>query len=374
MTKFIVHIGDGKCGSSAIQAALFDAVPELKKKRVIYASHHRTSGNFCFGTLLGKPTRGNDARQRELAIQTVEKLKAQLKGADFVIISSEAFLTLAPDEVLQILRMIDPSPERVDLIAYVRAPVGMYLSLAQQSIKASARFPAPDKYVRHLDKFLLGFEQHPNVDSLTVRMFDRTQLVNSNAVSDFEHILRSLTDNPEISLNDVDENSSLSSEQMVVLQDFRSRFCRDIEGKAAPQSSRLIDFFSAMNEEGLIGSKPTLSDAAASLVGNNNSEIVQRLNDRYGLSLACPTAKDIHKMPANWGPIGSILKGVKKDYVEHLKMLIPNYNPGILSGDSSEDKNALRRMIALEPAKAEAIERATQTYWTAESLSNLVET
>ena len=74
MTNFIVHIGDGKCGSSAIQAALFDAQAALRDAGIGYYSHHRTSGNFCLGTLVGKSTRGNDAQQRKYALKAIDEL------------------------------------------------------------------------------------------------------------------------------------------------------------------------------------------------------------------------------------------------------------------------------------------------------------
>ncbi len=148
MTKFVVHIGDGKCGSSAIQAALFDAREDLAKIGIAYDAHHRTSGNYNFGTLLGKATRGNDEHQRRWAGQVVKRLRSSAEHADYVFISSEAFLTMEPAEIVQILEMISDDIESIDTIAYVRHPLSMYLSLAQQSVKASFRFRRPDTYRR----------------------------------------------------------------------------------------------------------------------------------------------------------------------------------------------------------------------------------
>jgi hypothetical protein len=153
LAKFIVHIGDGKCGSSSMQAALFDARDRLREMGLAYASHHRTSGNFCFGTLLGKNTRGNAEQQRGFALQAIKTLQSQLDHSDYIIISSEAFLTLDPEEVVEILQFITLDIERIDVIAYVRDPLGMYLSMAQQLIKSSHRFPRPDTYVRWRFRF-----------------------------------------------------------------------------------------------------------------------------------------------------------------------------------------------------------------------------
>ncbi|MFP5431524.1 MAG: hypothetical protein ACLGIM_00175, partial [Alphaproteobacteria bacterium] len=225
MAKFIVHIGDGKCGSSSMQAALFDARDRLREMGLAYASHHRTSGNFCFGTLLGKNTRGNAEQQRGFALQAIKTLQSQLDHSDYIIISSEAFLTLDPEEVVEILQFITLDIERIDVIAYVRDPLGMYLSMAQQLIKSSHRFPRPDTYVRSLDRMLDNWNSFPMISSVTVRMFDRNSLVGGNAVADFEHVVKSLT-GKDLGLEHINENSSLSTEQMVVLQDYRAQFCR----------------------------------------------------------------------------------------------------------------------------------------------------
>lgn len=373
MAKFVVHIGDGKCGSSAIQAALFDARSNLKDSGLAYTSHHRTSGNFCLGTLLGRTTRGNDAHQRAFAEQTVAQLRSQLPTSDYIVISSEAFLTLGPEEVINILQMISLDIERIDVIAYVRDPLGMYLSLAQQAIKASYRFPRPDTYVRPLDRFLDQWQSFPMIDSVTVRLFDRKHLIGTNVVSDFEHVLKSITGKQAFDLEQINENTSLSTEQMVVLQDFRRQFCREVEGKAAPRSSRLIDFFATMNETGLIGTKAVLSPAAAALVAQGNADIVERLNSRHGFTMPCPNpSADALPQESNWAHISSILTEVRPDYVHHLKMLVPGFNKLLENGDMEKGLRSMQKLAGMQPDKKEAIERATKIYWTTESISGLV--
>lgn len=373
MAKFIVHIGDGKCGSSAIQAALFDARSTLRELGLAYTSHHRTSGNFCLGTLLGKATRGNDRRQREFAMQTIRQLQDQLGTSDYIIVSSEAFLTLNPEEVVEILQMISPEIERIDVIAYIRDPLGMYLSLAQQWIKASYRFPRPDTYVRALDRLLDNWDSFPMIDSLTVRRFDRSHLIGANVVADFEHVVKGLTSR-DFALEHINENTSLSTEQMVVLQEYRSKFCRAVEGKAARGSSVLIDFFTAMNETGLVGSKAVLSAPAAALVARGNAEIVERVNARHGFDMHCPmpSAEELPEGESKWGHISSILTEVKPHYVHNFKMLVPEFNPALKSGDMEKGVRSLNRLIELAPDKKEAIERATKVYWTTEAIAGLV--
>lgn len=374
MAKFIVHIGDGKCGSSAMQAAMFDARAQMMNHGLLYTSHHRTSGNFCLGTLLGKATRGLATAQQKFAQDTVRKLQDDIESCDYVIISSEDFLTFDPEEVVEILQMITLDIESIDAIAYIRDPLGQYLSRAQQSIKASYRFQRPDTFIRPVDRWLSHWESFPMISSLTVRHFDRGQLVGGNAVADFEHVVKGLT-GKDFSLEHINENSSLSAEQMVVLQDYRSQFCRQIEGKLAPGSSRLIDFFTTMNEDGLIGSKPQLSKDAAARVATGNAAIVERLNSKFGFTLDCPMPPEDHELEAkeNWNRIADILIDVQPHFVHHLKMLIPAFNPALSAGDMTKGLKSMNKLSELEPLKRQAIERATKIYWTTESIAGLTE-
>ena len=372
MTNLIVHIGDGRCGSSAIQAALFDAQAALRDAGIGYYSHHRTSGNFCLGTLVGKSTRGNDAQQRKYALKAIDELKIISKSVDYIVISSESFLSIEPNDIIELLKSIDPAPRQVDVISYVRDPLGMYLSLAQQSIKASYRFPRPDRYIRPIDRYLASWQCHPEVNSLNVRMFDRKHLVEGNAVADFELLLRDLTGKVEIELEHINENTSLSSEQMVVLQDYRSRFCREIEGKSAAGSSRLIEMFTAMNASGLVGSKPALNERAAQLVLKGNDDIISRINHRYRLSINCPKSIEVPSSDTDWSKISSILTPIETDYLHHLKMFIPDFNPSLRRGDFSRVDRSKDKLREMQPGKMYAIERAAEVYWIAESISGLL--
>jgi hypothetical protein len=369
LTKFVVHIGDGKCGSSAIQAALFDAREDLAKIGIAYDAHHRTSGNYNFGTLLGKATRGNDEHQRRWAGQVVKRLRSSAEHADYVFISSEAFLTMEPAEIVQILEMISDDIESIDTIAYVRHPLSMYLSLAQQSVKASFRFRRPDTYRRPLHEFVGKWRESPLIDSVTVRLFDRTALVGNNVVADFEAIVKQLTGNAAIKLDHIDENTSLSAEQMVVMQDFRRRFHADHDNRWTPDTSRLIDFFTTMNEDGMVGHRPQLTPEAAAWVLHGNHDVLDWLGTECGLGPDQPAPTDL-KQDGDWSKLPSILASVDPGAVHQLKMMIPAFNPGILSGDLSKASQALDAMATATPVGAAAIARAAEIYWNAEALAN----
>ncbi|MHA6768119.1 hypothetical protein [Sphingobium ummariense] len=364
MTNFILHIGDGKCGSSAIQASLFDAREALGRIGFAYSSHHREGGNLCFVTLAGGRTRGDDTEQRAFALHAIEILKGDLDRCDTVILSSEAFLSFAPEDILPLLRMIAPQVGRIDAVAYVRDPAARYLSMAQQAIKASHKFPAPDRYARPWDMLLQRWEQGDMIDSLTVRSFDRDHLTGGDVVTDFAAVLRRLTGIADIPLRPMRANQSMSAEQMVVVQQFRRAFFGHIDGKAAPESERLVDFFTAMNAAGPVGTRPVLADAARTVVAERNAPVVDWLNARYGFGMRLdPPAPGAAAPQGKWTEIASILASVDGDYVRLFRHLVPRFAPG-------EGMAALEELAEREPGKSEAIRAATLAYWAAEEAAS----
>lgn len=364
-----MHIGDGKCGSSAIQAALFDARAELKTLGIAYDAHHRTSGNYNFGTLLGKPTRGNDEHQRRWAGQVVTRLRALAEDVEYVIVSSEAFLTMEPEEVVQILRMISDDIESIHAVAYVRNPLSMYLSLAQQSVKASYRFRRPDTYRRPINDYVTKWRNSPMMDSVTVRLFDRHALMGNNAVADFEAIVRRLTGMNAVQLEHIDENTSLSAEQMVVMQDFRRRFHAQNDNRWTPDTSRLIDFFTTMNEDGVVGNRPQLTPEASALVAHGNRDVITWLGQECGIGVDVAEASAPLEN-SEWSKLSSILATVDPKVVHHLKMMIPRFNPGLLMGDPRKATIAMDYLSDLWPRSSASIARAADIFWSAEALSN----
>ncbi|WP_179042377.1 hypothetical protein [Sphingobium lactosutens] len=361
MTRFILHVGDGKCGSSSIQTALFHARADLRAQGIIYESHHSSSGNFCLSTLVGGTTRGDDAGQRRIATDTVAAIRAGLATADHVILSSESFLRQSPANIMAILHMITPDISGIDVIAYVRHPVAMYLSLAQQAIKASTRFTSPASYRRPLDEALVRWESCSGVESLTVRLFDRAAMVGGDVVPDFQAILERLTERT-IPLAPVRENQSLSAEQMVALQHYRHHHCLQEQGKETAGSVALIDCFERMNRDGLVGTRPVLKARAAALVLRNNRDIMQALSDRYGLTgMAAPAEPpETDDGQGNWSSIASIMAQVDRQQIDALKRILPDSK----SGSPGRDAAALAQLMAASPDKAEAIENAVRRYWT----------
>jgi len=370
LKQFIIHIGDGKCGSSAIQASLHDAQSTLRANGIAYWAPSRTGGNYSLVTLAGVVTRGNDDEQRKFAQTTVETLRDNLGDCETVLISSESFLSMNPATILPVLSQIAPEIARIDVIAYVRDPVSMYLSLAQQTIKASFRYPRPDGYFRPLDTFLDAWSNHDKIDSVVVRLFDRAALIEGNVVADFEAQLRNLTGKYGLTLERSDENTSLSAEQMVVLQDYRRRYCKGQELKYTPGSSRLTAFLDVMNAQGRVGSRPRVKPEIARMIVRRNLPILEAIQARHNVAIPIPeTGPDAQVPEGGWGPIASILADVQPRVVEQIRALIPAFNSELAAGRPEAAISAVKALTSnYDGNRAAALKDAVKRYWAKETM------
>jgi hypothetical protein len=360
LTRFILHVGDPKCGSSSIQTSLFHGREGLRAQRILYESQNPPSGNYCLTTLIGGSTRGDDGVQMGHARNTVAKLASARGDADHIILSAENFIRQPPEDILSIVRMIDPDVQDVDVVAYVRHPAAMYLSQAQQAIKASTRFIPPGAYRRPIHEALERWENSPDVASVTVRLFDRNSLTGGDVVADFQSVLRELTDR-HVTLPAARANRSLSAEQMVTLQYYRGHYCAEYQGKATPGSMRLIELFEAMNAEALVGTRARLNGRARALVEQGNINVIRWLRNHHGLPGMGERPRDAKPVPpgGDWTSIASILERVDQPLVDLLKRLLPCPD----SGQPRQDEAALFSLIDSMPDKVAAIDCAVRAYW-----------
>lgn len=325
MTKFIVHIGDGKCGSSSVQKSLFDAREALLTHGILYATTTPNQGHFNLATLAGKTLRSADDTAKKSALDTIALVRENVRPDSTVLLSAENFFNLKPESLIEVLRLISDDIEQVDLIAYLRAPDSMYLSLVQQILKGDSRFTMPHKFARTVDKILRRWERSPQINSLIVHKFDRRALVNRDVVDDFCAILRDLTQQSDITLPHASENATLSAEQMIVLQRYRKRLLKDHDGKLHKDSQRLIAYFDKINTLGFPGSKPALNAAAISSVRDANHDIFSAVHGMFpDLGLGPEPLSEPATAPEIWEPesgVEQILRDVDHNLVELVEHL-----------------------------------------------------
>lgn len=336
----ILHIGDGKCGSTSIQASLFEARDRLERQSIVYHPVNRTSGHFHYGMLLGETSRDDHERQVRVAAKNLEENAARIASGEgrFVIFSGESLFRVPPADVMGLLeRGLTRRIEAVHVIGYVRRPADMYLSLMQQKLKASHRIVQPHQYVRDIHQPFAAWAAHPSCASVTVRPFDRTLLEGASVVRDFQRFLADTTGRDVSFLEDRRENESLSAEQMILLQRFRRDFTSGYDGVFRPESTRLIALFHGLNGVlGMVGTKASLSELARAHVVAGNGRFVRALRESFDLTLdgwcdssGTPSPQELE--PWSSTDVAAILGAHDPRTVDALRALVPPYEPELRS-------------------------------------------
>jgi hypothetical protein len=280
--QLIIHIGDGKCGSTAIQGSLFDAKDILSSEKILYYPPDR-AGHFSYITFFDGRTRGDNDKAFIIARDNFSELIELVKSnpPEFILFSSESFFSIPPDKLIRLLAPLTPGKVKVHIIAYIRCPAEQYLSQVQQIIKASHRIIGPNKYFRNIAINLVRWLDHPQTESITVRHFKKEKLIGGSVVMDFEDVLKKIT-SKKITLPDVVSNASLSAEQMIVLQRYRQRFLAAEDGIFHPDSNRLIHFFESMNlVDGLVKTKPRLAPCLPLQITSRHANVIKQIQERF---------------------------------------------------------------------------------------------
>ena len=340
----MVHIGDAKCGSTAIQRALWVSRSTLRDQGVLYHSA-RPPGQYDLVRLAGLSTRGDADAALRRGEQTVSELRDMIERdrPRLVVISAESLFGVAPEAVQSIIHRLGGEFEQIHVLGYARCPAAMYLSLTQQRLKADHHFVAPARYHRPLAGPFRSWLDEGRGE-VEARPFDRSILIGGSVVQDFAAILGRWLGTP-VTLPDEQANVTLSAEQMIVLQRFRSDFLADVRG-FHPQSNAVLRLFEELNREGMIGTRPALTAAAAHAVHAGNKEELRRLSSLFpdaGFDRLC-------RRPPRAGPIGDpdavseILEGWSPNTVADLRMLLPGYTTALFEGEVRQPAEALRRL------------------------------
>lgn len=332
MKRIIAHIGDAKCGSSAIQRSLYDRKVELEEK---YSIHYRTGSVKSHAPLVsliaGRSRTSVDIVQRRAA-EIVYEVGERINSEGVHIFSSENLMRIGPEKFKELLSRVGFEEYLVDVICYVRSPEDHYLSFTQQALKGNIRFTTPEKSRRPLHELLENWKCHEYTNSLTVKKFAREALPDGDIVKGFDTEVCRLLGLKDLGnvKNSTRVNETLSAEQMVVLQWFRSQRLTEYEGMFHPESNSLIRFFKNINATNLVGNKPVLNRAAKECVLKNNHDVFQSLKSGYGIHFK--SIEDLKKNGKYIAPevdydsvsVAGILDLVDFDLVDDLKISANN--------------------------------------------------
>lgn len=381
VTSFIIHIGDGKCGSSSIQAALHMHAKALESNGILYKSTTPKNGHFNLVRLIGHKTRGDDASTLKQAVESVSLIQGSLSDNHTILLSAESFFTKTPEEVYSIITKITEHVEHIHIIAYVRPPHSMYLSLIQQQLKGSSTFVKPHLYRRPVDKCLEAWKSYAKTSSITVHNFDRTRLTDGDVVSDFSQVLSKIT-KQNIKLSSTQENVSLTSEQMSVLQTLRRKILLEYDGRLHPYSGTLVSYFEQLNAISPIGSKPQLSRSAFEVILKGNYDVVQNLNVIFpDLELCLPIVEDSAQRSSllskkhdglvtsetasrdDSDNIDAILEQIDFELVGQLCSLVPQLNSSLAISLEGQQKEALLKIVSKFGIDKNSLLKITRSYW-----------
>lgn len=350
--KAILHIGDAKCGSSSIQASLHAARGALLDHGILYHSPRPTNGHFSYITLLGGKTRGDDTQQASIARENIQQTRELIRihSPEYLAISGESLFSARPDALWQLLSEIDDSIEEAHVVAFLRHPVDLYLSMVQQTLKANHEFSGPVQYRRDTPATFRKWLAHDRCASVTVALFDRSAMKNGSVVSEFSEIFRTITGTNLLSLPEYNENFSLSAEQMIALQKLRALLFPEEKGMFKPASNQLVGFFEELNGSAgrLIKSKPTLTADVEACIFDRNLEYIEQLDELFP-SLGMKGSRSVE--PRDWqlsqarwtADVSSILANWDPETVTDLMRMIPTFEPSLGQGMPTPALQALYR-------------------------------
>lgn len=290
--KVILHIGSGKTGTSSIQQSLSDSSQHLLRNGFLYPvlggdeNHNYLTAPFRPVTPRGMLQR---CGSRENVLKRADRhWKLLAKSAKHhphhtLVLSAEALLYLGDvDAFCQRLHTEIPSISDVELIVYLRRPSSHFAAKTQQSLRASSKCLTP---VRLLNAAALrAWKGHGR---LRISEFHRSLLQQQDVVSDFWHNCFPAVE-PKLSAGSVNENVSLSSEGMTLLQRYRSCYYADRDGVFLPQANTLMQLITQVeksNADNIVFTRPSLHDDIRDFIDYSTSDN-DELADEFGFEFS----------------------------------------------------------------------------------------
>jgi len=229
VARLILHIGDGKTGSTAIQRCLRASREKLAEVGVLFPDpgphdNHQLLFPHLHDNLPKDPVQlaslGSDAtairkeakRRFDLLLQDI----AAHRPHTIVLSCENQFRPFPPEAMSQLTKRCGEIADRTEVFAYLRDPATFALSYAQQDVKKRPEFRrlSPARYRDVLEPYNVA-----GPGPLQVARFGPDALKDGDAVADF--FSRLLPDVPPEMLvrATYEENTSISAEAMALLQE-----------------------------------------------------------------------------------------------------------------------------------------------------------
>lgn len=224
--EIIIHLGDTKTGSTAIQSCLVDGGYELPVGRIVYPA--RFNHIPLAHSLSDRPAR---AHEKKFLAYRFAKIVAAFatSNADWGIISAEVFEFTSPVRLKEALDKYLPGYKgRIRLVAYVRPHHSKVVSDFAEQIKMTGQPQTMEVlFKRRLRNGQLSYHKRFSEwravfgDAFTLRPFVREHLLQGDVVADF---LSFVTGSPDVTVTKVPQlNASLSVKSLSMLKLCHSR-------------------------------------------------------------------------------------------------------------------------------------------------------
>ncbi|EDY39702.1 hypothetical protein CPCC7001_2583 [Cyanobium sp. PCC 7001] len=254
----IVHIGAPKAGSTAIQsflkanyqhwqqfgilaAGMTGAKSGLNHRSLYFAFHN---GNISRVDRLRFRSEADYAEHRALQKQLIAEELEVHQACKTLVFSDEYLTRLDRSSIAELREFLEShGVGKVCILAYVREPGSLFLSSAQQSIKAHHELPSPIGWKHEFSGVLRAWKSvFPEGTRFTA--FERESLKSSSVVDDFVGVVQthaSGVDLAQVSLpTSGAQNQSLTAEGMAMLLTYRRMFHRDLAHTFTPDTRQLI--------------------------------------------------------------------------------------------------------------------------------------
>ena len=191
--KLSIHIGAGKCGSSAIQAYLGRNSVTLQKQGILVPGEKLDLESNCTGNQIWFFQNGISQPDFKSAVERrIRRLHTSMveNELDHLIVSAENLIN--PDGFCLLFSELKPLFD-IEILAYVRRQDDYLISAWQQWYLKY--FDTFEDYVcsmgDRVDWFraLESWRDMYGTENIKVRVFEKDKLVNGNVIEDFCHLL-----------------------------------------------------------------------------------------------------------------------------------------------------------------------------------------
>lgn len=244
--KILLHMGQGKTGTTALQQSLHTAADTLRERGVCYPrfggtaiAHHLLMPLCGAGPKMPRWSL-NDLGGTEEAVRKARDAWAatcddiRSNPPDLVILSSELLLGgTDPQEKARLVEILSQLSADIQPIIYVRHPVDFYRSSLQEMLKAETRLKPP--VCLHLREMVEAVEATFPKPPIFVA-YDKRTLFEGDTVPDFANRFLAPLLGP-VSLPPQHANLGLSAEALVLMVQLRAESGNTVE--AARRVARL---------------------------------------------------------------------------------------------------------------------------------------